>query len=52
MGMRELEYRHRESDPDRLTFGDRVRMNALGLERHPKYGVREGVIVGMGSFRC
>ena len=39
----------RELDPDWLTYGDRVRMNALGLERHPKYGGREGVIVGMGT---
>lgn len=39
----------RELDPDRLTYGDRVRMSPLGLERHPSYGAREGVIVGMGS---
>lgn len=36
-------------DPDRLTYGDRVRMSPLGLERHPTYGKREGVIVGMGT---
>jgi ribosomal 50S subunit-recycling heat shock protein len=24
-------------------------MSPLGLERHPSYGAREGVIVGMGS---
>ena len=39
----------RELDPDRLTYGDRVRMSPLGLERHPSYGPREGVIVCMGS---
>lgn len=39
----------RELEPDRLTYGDRVRMSPLGLERHPSYGAREGVIVGMGS---
>jgi hypothetical protein len=39
----------RDLDPDRLTYGDRVRMSPLGLERHPSYGRREGVIVGMGS---
>lgn len=39
----------RELDPDRLTYGDRVRMSPLGLERHPSYGAREGAIVGMGS---
>jgi hypothetical protein len=39
----------RELDPDRLTYGDRVRMSPRGLERHPTYGAREGVIVGMGS---
>ena len=32
-----------------LAPGVRVRMNALGRERHPRYGVREGVIVGRGS---
>ena len=32
-----------------LALGDRVRMSALGLERHPKYGKREGVIVGKSS---
>jgi hypothetical protein len=39
----------RDLDPDRLTYGDRVRMSPLGLARHPSYGSREGVIVGMGS---
>lgn len=29
--------------------GSRVRMNAFGRERHPKYGRREGLIVGRGS---
>ncbi len=32
-----------------LEPGLRVRMNALGRERHPRYGAREGVIVGRGS---
>ncbi len=32
-----------------LAPGLRVRMNALGRERHPRYGSREGVIVGRGS---
>ncbi|QUS42404.1 hypothetical protein RPMA_13700 [Tardiphaga alba] len=36
-------------DPDWLTYGDRVRMSPLGLARHPTYGAREGVIVGMGT---
>lgn len=34
--------------PD-LFLGARVRMSALGRERHPKYGDRRGVIVGQGS---
>lgn len=29
--------------------GARVRMSALGRERHPKYGDRRGVIVSQGS---
>jgi hypothetical protein len=32
-----------------LALGDRVRMSALGRSRHPKYGRREGLIVGKGS---
>ena len=32
-----------------LTIGARVRMNALGRARHPRYGLREGTIVGCGS---
>jgi hypothetical protein len=32
-----------------LVLGDRVRMSALGRSRHPKYGRREGLIVGQGS---
>lgn len=36
-------------DPGWLTYGDRVQMNAFGLERHPTYGGRQGVIVGMGT---
>ncbi|WP_299711226.1 hypothetical protein [Tardiphaga sp.] len=43
----EIAPRHDEA---RLLFrGARVRMSALGRERHPKYGDREGVIVGRGS---
>lgn len=38
-----------ELEPDRLTYGDRVRMSPHGLQRHPSYGAREGVIVGMGT---
>lgn len=32
-----------------LFYGARVRMSPLGRERHPKYGDREGVIVGSGT---
>ncbi|MFZ5738264.1 MAG: hypothetical protein ACOY6K_15470 [Pseudomonadota bacterium] len=32
-----------------LGRGIRVRMSALGRARHPRYGNREGVIVGQGS---
>ena len=32
-----------------LCHGARVRMSRLGRERHPKYGDRQGVIVGGGS---
>ena len=32
-----------------LEPGLRVRMNALGRERHPRYGLREGIILGRGS---
>src|SRR5712672_4028602 len=32
-----------------LARGDRVRMNALGRARHPRYGDLQGVIVGRGS---
>jgi hypothetical protein len=32
-----------------LFHGARVRMSQLGRERHPKYGDRQGVIVGSGS---
>lgn len=35
--------------PPRLFRGARVRMSLLGRERHPKYGDRQGVIVGHGS---
>jgi hypothetical protein len=37
------------SGRDSLRPGVRVRMSPLGRERHPKYGVREGLIVGRGS---
>lgn len=37
------------SMPSRLERGACVRMNTLGRERHPKYGDRQGVIVGKGS---
>jgi hypothetical protein len=33
----------------RLFLGARARMSKLGRERHPKYGAREGLIVGRGS---
>lgn len=39
----------RAADPELLAPGDHVRMNALGLARHPRYKGREGLIVGMGS---
>ena len=32
-----------------LAEGDRVRMSPRGRARHPKYGQREGVLVGKGS---
>lgn len=32
-----------------LRLGARVQMSPLGRERHPKYGDREGLIVGRGS---
>ena len=38
-----------EATPQRLFPGARVRMSQLGLQRHPKYGDREGVIVGKGA---
>jgi len=34
-----------------LAPGVRVRMSAFGLARHPKYGDRQGLIVGRGSAR-
>lgn len=33
----------------RIEVGDRVRMNERGRQRHPRYGLREGVVVGRGS---
>ena len=38
-----------DASPPRLFRGARVRMSRLGRERHPKYGDRQGVIVGNGS---
>ncbi|MDR6660742.1 hypothetical protein J2W51_003312 [Tardiphaga robiniae] len=38
-----------DASPSRLFRGARVRMSVLGRERHPKYGDRQGVIVGRGS---
>ncbi|MDB5611852.1 MAG: hypothetical protein JWP25_8752 [Bradyrhizobium sp.] len=32
-----------------LAPGDRVRMSAWGRARHPRYGDRQGLIVGQGS---
>ena len=50
MGVRRIEFVDgRDLEPDWLDLGDRVRMNALGLERHPKCHGREGAIVGMGT---
>jgi hypothetical protein len=38
------------SEPKRsLALGVWVRMSAFGLARHPKYGDRQGLIVGRGS---
>ncbi|RJF70228.1 hypothetical protein [Rhodopseudomonas palustris] len=37
------------SAPLPLCRGARVRMSPLGRSRHPKYGDREGLIVGQGS---
>jgi hypothetical protein len=39
----------RNTQPAGLFPGARVRMSQLGRERHPKYGDREGLIVGQGS---
>lgn len=38
-----------EKTPPSLFRGARVRMSRLGRERHPRYGDREGIIVGRGS---
>jgi hypothetical protein len=38
-----------DTQPSSLSHGARVRMSQLGRERHPKYGDREGLIVGRGS---
>jgi hypothetical protein len=38
-----------EMTPPGLVRGARVRMSRLGRERHPRYGDREGIIVGRGS---
>jgi hypothetical protein len=37
------------TSPGGLFPGARARMSQLGRERHPKYGDREGLIVGRGS---
>lgn len=37
------------TSPAGLFYGARVRMSQLGRERHPKYGDREGLIVGRGT---
>jgi hypothetical protein len=39
----------RNTESSGLSHGARVRMSQLGRERHPKYGDREGLIVGRGS---
>src|SRR4051812_4152553 len=38
-----------EKSPPSLFRGARVRMSRLGRERHPRYGDRQGIIVGRGS---
>jgi hypothetical protein len=38
-----------KTPPPGLFRGARVRMSRLGRERHPRYGDREGIIVGRGS---
>ena len=38
-----------DTSPPGLFHGARVRMSPLGRERHPKYGDRQGLIVGRGS---
>ncbi len=38
-----------DASPPRLFLDARVQMSVLGRERHPKYGDRQGVIVGRGS---
>jgi hypothetical protein len=35
---------------DEIGPGDRVRMSAQGLARHPKYGEREGIVVARGAL--
>ncbi len=39
---------HENCSPE-FGLGDRVRMNAFGLSRHPKYKGRTGIVVGKGS---
>lgn len=51
--MRERTYVRRRDQSELsecITLGDRVRMSEFGRERHPSYGMREGVVVGMGSI--
>jgi len=38
-----------EATAPRLFPGARVRMSKLGRERHPRYGEREGLIIGRGA---
>jgi len=37
------------AEPASLERGDRVVMSELGRRRHPRYGFRQGTIVGYGS---
>jgi hypothetical protein len=40
---------HDATDTPLLERGDRVVMSELGRQRHPRYGFRQGTIVGYGS---
>jgi hypothetical protein len=48
-GMRRFDSKRSLQSEGLLALGDRVRMSALGRSRHPKYGGREGLIVGQVS---